>query len=177
MIMNNNIFIAFDNRKTAVSIAKILIANGNNVVAISKSSTELMNSLHYYNGGIIITGCVFDGIRNESIIDDIPEEFNLVVVGSKVQIDDFHDDRVFKLSMPLQKNDLICSVEMLMTMDTKYKPTLHKNQDEEKLITRAKNLLIDMYSMSEAQAHRYMQKKSMDTGRKLVDIARIILEV
>lgn len=176
MIMNNNIFIAFDNRKTAASIAKILIANGNNVVAISKSSTELMNSLHYYSGGIIITGCVFDGIRNENIIDDIPEDFNLIVLGSKVQIDDFPEGRAFKLSMPLQKNDLICSVEMLMTMDTKYKP-VHKNLDDEKIITRAKNLLIDMYSMSEAQAHRYIQKKSMDTGRKLVDIARIILEV
>lgn len=31
--------------------------------------------------------------------------------------------------------------------------------------------------MTESQAHRYMQKKSMDTGRKLVDVARIILDV
>lgn len=175
--MNNNIFIAFDNRKIAVSIAKILIANGNNVVAIAKSSTELMNSLNYYPAGIIITGCVFDGIRNEYMMYDIPESFNLVVVGNKLQIDNFPDGRAFKLSMPLQKNDLICSVEMLMTMDTQYKPAVHKNLNDEKVIMRAKNLLIDMYSMSESQAYRYMQKKSMDTGRKLVDIARIILEV
>ena len=33
--MNNNIFIAFDNKKTAVAIAKILIANGNNFVYIA----------------------------------------------------------------------------------------------------------------------------------------------
>lgn len=175
--MNNNIFIAFDNRKIAVSIAKILIANGNNVVAIAKSSTELMNSLHYYPSGIIITGCIFDGIRNVNRIDDIPEEFNVIILGNKIQLDDIPDGRVFKLSMPLQKNDLICSVEMLMTMDTHYKPVVHKNLNDEKVILRAKNLLIDMYSMSESQAYRYMQKKSMDTGRKLIDIARIILDV
>ncbi len=64
-----------------------------------------------------------------------------------------------------------------MTMDTKYKPTVHKNINEEKIIKRAKSFLIDVYSMTESQAYRYMQKKSMDTGRKLVDIARIILDI
>lgn len=174
--MNNNIFIAFDNKKISVSIAKILIANGNNVVSIAKSFTELLNSLHYYPAGIIITGCTFDGVRNEDILEEVPQEFNLVIIGNKAQLDDFPNGRVFKLSMPLQKNDLICSVEMLMTMETHYKPSVHKNQNDEKVIMRAKNLLIDMYSMSESQAYRYMQKKSMDTGRKLIEIARIILD-
>lgn len=175
--MNNNIFIAFDNKKTAVAIAKILIANGNNVVSIAKSSVELLNSLHYYPAGIIITACSFDNVRNEKIIDEIPDDFNILVLGNRTQLDDFPDGRVFKLSTPLQKNDLICSVDMFMTMDTHYKPAVHKNIDEEKIITRAKSLLIDLYSMTESQAHRYMQKKSMDTGRKLVDVARIILDV
>lgn len=175
--MNNNIFIAFDNRKIAVSIAKILITNGNNVAAISKSSVELMNSLHYYPSGIIITGCIFDGFRTERMIENVSEEFNFIVVGNKMQIDDLPDERVFKLSTPLQKNDLICSVDLLMTMDTEYKSTTRKNVQDDKIIQRAKSVLIDMYSMSEDQAHRYMQKKSMDTGRKMVDIARIILDV
>ncbi|MDO5388964.1 MAG: ANTAR domain-containing protein, partial [Clostridia bacterium] len=83
---------------------------------------------------------------------------------------------IFKLSMPLQKNDLVCSVEMLMTIDAQYKPIVHKDQNEEKIILKAKHLLIDMYSMTEEQAHRYMQKKSMDTGRKLIEIAKIILD-
>lgn len=175
--MNNNIFIAFDNKKTAVAIAKILIENGNNVVSISKSYVELINSLHYYPAGIIITACSFDNVRNEKIIDEIPDDFNILVLGTKTQLDDFPDYRVFKLSTPLQKNDLICSVDMFMTMDTKYKPTVHKNINEEKIIKRAKSFLIDVYSMTESQAYRYMQKKSMDTGRKLVDIARIILDI
>lgn len=175
--MNDKIFIAFDNKKIAAAIAKILISNGNDVVAISKTSSELINTLRYYNGGIIITGCDFDGVRNENILDEIPDEFNIVVVDNKVNIDNFPDGRAFKLSMPLQKNDLICSVDMFMTMETKYKPSLHKNQNNEKIIAKAKSLLIDMYSMSEEQAHRYIQKKSMDTGRKLVDIAKIILDV
>lgn len=173
--MNNNIFIAFDNHKAAVSIAKILIANGNNVVLIAKSFNELIQSLNYYPAGIIITGCTFDGVRTERVIDDIREEFNIVVLGKKAQIDIFPEGRVFKLSIPLQKNDLICSVEMLMALDAQCKPSLSKGESEERIILRAKQMLIDLYSMSEEEAHRYIQKKSMDTGRKTSEIAEIII--
>lgn len=174
--MNDNIFIAFDNRKTAVSIAKILIANGNNVVSIAKSSAELLKVINYYYGGIIIAGYVFDGVRSDKLLDSVCDDYNVIVLGNKMQLDNIDNEKIFKLSMPLQKNDLVCSVEMLMTIDAQYKPIVHKDQNEEKIILKAKHLLIDMYSMTEEQAHRYMQKKSMDTGRKLIEIAKIILD-
>lgn len=175
--MNENIFIAFDSRKIAVSIAKILIENGNNVVAISKSFAELMQSLSYYHGGIVITGCVFDRKRTDRIAENVSDDFNFIVLGNKMQLDIISSDKVFKLSYPLQKNDLICSVDMLLSMDNQYKPTVHKDENDEKIILKAKCMLIDMYSMTEEEAHRYMQKKSMNTGRKMVDIARIILDM
>lgn len=34
---------------------------------------------------------------------------------------------------------------------------------------------MDRHSMTEEQAHRFLQKKSMDNGAKLVEIARMIL--
>ena len=30
---------------------------------------------------------------------------------------------------------------------------------------------------TEAQAHRFLQKKSMDTGKRLIEIAAIVLEM
>ena len=173
--MNENIFIAFDSRKIAVSIAKILIENGNNVVSISKSFAELMQSLSYYHGGIVITGCVFAKKRTDRIAENVSDDFSFIVLGNKMQLDIITGERVFKLCYPLQKNDLICSVDMLLSMDNQYKPSVHKDENDEKIILKAKCVLIDMYSMTEEEAHRYMQKKSMDTGRKMADIARIIL--
>lgn len=175
--MNENIFIAFDSHKIAVSVAKILIENGNNVVAISKSFAELMQSLNYYHGGIVITSCIFDKRRTDKIAEIVSDDFNFIILGSKMQLDYISGDRLFKLCYPLQKNDLICSVDMFLSMDNHYKPTVRKDESDEKIILKAKCLLIDMYSMTEEQAHRYMQKKSMDTGRKMVDIARIILDM
>lgn len=175
--MNENVFIAFDSRKTAVTIAKILIENGNNVAAISKSYAELLEAFNYYHGGIVISGCVFDKKRMDRVAENVSNDFNFIVIGNKMQLEVISGERVFKLSYPLQKNDLICSVDMLLSMDTKYKPAMPKNENDEKIILKAKCMLIDMYSMTEEQAHRYMQKKSMDTGRKMAEIAQIILEM
>ena len=44
------------------------------------------------------------------------------------------------------------------------------------LITRAKELLMNRNCMTEEQAHRFIQKRSMDTGAKMVQTARKILD-
>ena len=48
--------------------------------------------------------------------------------------------------------------------------------EERKVIERAKGRLMDQLHLSEAEAHYRMQKTSMDTGRRIIDIAREILD-
>lgn len=43
------------------------------------------------------------------------------------------------------------------------------------LIERAKALLMEKKSMTEIQAHKYLQKCSMDSGRSIVESAQMIL--
>ena len=35
---------------------------------------------------------------------------------------------------------------------------------------------MDRHGMTEAQAHRFLQKKSMDSGAKLIQTAQLVLE-
>ncbi|MBC7765208.1 MAG: ANTAR domain-containing protein, partial [Hyphomonadaceae bacterium] len=53
---------------------------------------------------------------------------------------------------------------------------LAKSLEERKVIERAKGLLMERHHFSEHHAHRHIQKHSMDSGAKLVDIAKGILE-
>lgn len=53
---------------------------------------------------------------------------------------------------------------------------LERLLEERKIIDKAKGRLIDQLHMSESQAHYHIQKKSMDSGRRIVDVAREILE-
>ncbi len=55
------------------------------------------------------------------------------------------------------------------------KPTRRCPEDEA-LLTRAKALLMERRGMTEAEAHRYLQKQSMNNGVKMADTARRVLE-
>ena len=42
------------------------------------------------------------------------------------------------------------------------------------LIDEAKSLLMERHGMTEEQAHRFLQKKSMDSGAKMVQTAKLV---
>ena len=52
---------------------------------------------------------------------------------------------------------------------------LDRTLQERKIIERAKGRLMDALHLSEKEAHYRMQKKSMDTGRRIAEIAQEIL--
>lgn len=49
-------------------------------------------------------------------------------------------------------------------------------EKETALILRAKEWLMERRGVSEEEAHRLLQKKSMASGRRLADTARLLLE-
>lgn len=172
---NVNVFVAFSQKKTALDIAKIAASNGMHVVCAATSLAELKKNIHTYNNGIIICGYRFKDDYVVDFIEDVPETMNVVLIGNRAQLEGFSNERVFKLAVPLRRIDLVCSLNMIASMEEYGAIVKQRDPKEEKLIIRAKALLIDRYSMTEEQAHRYIQKKSMDTGRRLVEIAKIIL--
>lgn len=53
---------------------------------------------------------------------------------------------------------------------------LARTLEERKLIDRAKGRLMDTLHLTESEAHYRIQKASMDSGRRIADVAREILE-
>lgn len=174
---NNNIIVAFGNEKTADTVVRMLSIGGIGVSVECTSAAEVRKQMSYFGSGILICGYNMRDSSVISLIDDIPDSFSVILIGNYSQINMCESERVFKLAVPLSKADLIYSVTMLMNMESKYRTSAApvRAESEKALIEEAKRLLIDKYNMNEEQAHRYMQKKSMNTGTKLVEIARIIL--
>ena len=50
-----------------------------------------------------------------------------------------------------------------------------RSEADKKLLDRAKGLLMERNGMSEPEAFRYIQKNSMDYGRKITESAQMIL--
>ena len=70
------------------------------------------------------------------------------------------------------------SVRMLLQIGRRLERYVRprRSREEQSLIDQAKRLLMDRNDMTEEHAHRYLQKKSMDSGAKLVQTAQLVLD-
>ena len=89
---------------------------------------------------------------------------------------------VLTLHNPISQDALIQAVrtmcycaERMQALEQKAQK-LERQLAERKVIERAKGRLMDALHLSESEAHYRMQKKSMDTGRRIVDVAQEILD-
>ena len=92
------------------------------------------------------------------------------------------DGGALLLRNPLSQDALYQAIRASMHAQKKtlaWKAKAQKSErvlEERKIIDRAKGRLMDKMKMSEKQAHYHIQKKSMDLGKRIVDVAREILE-
>jgi len=173
---NINTFIAFSNDKVKNSTKKMLNTMGIDVNFICSNGFELKKQLEYYNNGIIICGFKLNDANITEVIPDISERFNIVLIGSVTQLEMCENERILKLAVPLSKQDFIYSIIMLANMNSEKVTYNIRNKDENKIIQYAKEILINRYNMTEEQAYRYIQKKSMNSGKKIVEIAKAIID-
>ncbi len=54
-------------------------------------------------------------------------------------------------------------------------PAHGRNSNEQHIIEQAKYLLMNRKHLTEAEAHRYLQKRSMESGIRMIDLARRII--
>ena len=84
--------------------------------------------------------------------------------------------------MPIKAADLVDTVNLMydklyyQMKRAKAKPAI-RTEEEKQVITHAKLMLMQQKGMTEEEAHKYLQKKSMDNGTNLVETAHMILDV
>ena len=112
----------------------------------------------------------------------IPDTFEMVVIASNAQWQEYGDDDVIYLPLPLKAYDLVDTVSDLLTdihrrlKREREKPNKRSSADQG-VINQAKSLLMEKNGLTEEEAHRYLQKRSMDNGTNMVETAYMVLQV
>ena len=91
-------------------------------------------------------------------------------------------DNLMSLSMPLKVHELLQTVEMMDYTITRRRKKLRqrpkvRSKEEQGMLNSAKAVLIERNGFSEEEAHRYIQKRSMDNGTGLVETAQMVLSL
>ena len=103
----------------------------------------------------------------------------MVMEGAQDRLEWCDTEEICQLPEPVRRGDLLASVRIQLQLArrrvSKYPGHIHRSEEENQLVAQAKALLMDRHGMTEAQAHRFLQKESMDHGYKLAETARIVL--
>lgn len=177
-----NIIIAFPNAENGKNIKNILVRSGFAVTCVCTSGAQALMEAHSLQDGILISAYRLPDMLYRNLKDDLPPDFQMIMISSKAQWDENRDSDVISLSMPLKVHELVSTLEMVTysieRQRKRRKAEPKKRSEEEKdIINQAKELLMYRNNMSEEEAHRYLQKTSMNSGNSFTDTAQMILSM
>ncbi|SHH79176.1 response regulator NasT [Sporobacter termitidis DSM 10068] len=174
----DRIIVAFENENNRKRICEMLEASGITVRLSCRSGSEAIRAARKLSGGIIICGYKLSEMTVTDLAYDLGGLAMVLAIAPPQQLELCRNENVFKLPTPFTKGDLVSSVRMLQQMEAKHFKAAPPRRSEKETaeINKAKEILMNKNGMTEEEAHRFIQRRSMDTGMKAVDTARMIIE-
>ena len=159
----------------------------NGVKAVAKKYNEVSLILRIVAGLVIgavlalaVPGAGWVGELGSLFVGALKGIAPVLVISSPGNLELCGDRNLIKLAVPSSRAEFFASLDLAQGVLAGGAPAsrlhIQRSAEEERLICRAKAVLMEVNLMSEAEAHRFLQKYSMDTGLRLAETARLILE-
>lgn len=173
----DRVIVAFESEANRTRIKDMLESSGVTVRKTCRSGAEVIRSVKKMGGGIVICSYKMGDMMASDLAYNLHRIALVLAIAPATHMALCENEDLFKLPAPVTRGDLLASVRMLMQIESRYFRMMvpHRSGEDEALITRAKEVLMNRNCMTEQEAHRFLQKKSMDTGSKMVDTARMII--
>lgn len=175
-----SILIAMSRYEDATKIASIIRGQGMNLdINICETGAEILRVANDRDYGVVICGKKLRDMSYTEMTMMLPNYFGTIVLTKDATLEVTSDSMV-KLIMPFRTSDLINTIDMITQnyyrrLKKKQKVPPKRNVEDQKLVDQAKHMLMERNGLSEEEAFRYIQKNSMDFGRKMVESAQMIL--
>ncbi len=175
----SSIVVAFPKQEVALKIKKILSQSGYVITSVAYSGAGALSAMQQLDNSILICGARFQDMMYTELHGYLSPGNQMLLIAGEAMLADKPSD-IVALKMPFQVHELIETVRMMdetitrMRRKARQKPKIRSKEDQA-LIDQAKQLLMDRNKMSEEEAHRYMQKRSMDNGTGIVETAQMIM--
>lgn len=178
----SNVVVLFPKKETAANIRNILVRGGIEISGICTTGAQALQFADNFDEGIIICGYKLQDMLYLELRECLPASFEMLLIASPDKWSQELVKGVVGLPMPIKVYDLLNTVEMMLqTMQRrrrkKREVTKNRSLEQKALIEQAKALLMVRNKMTEEEAHRYLQKSSMDSGTNMLETAQMILTI
>lgn len=175
-----SIIVALPKPEDARSIRNLLMKNGFQVNGVCTTGSQALSKLDELSVGLVICSYRLPDMMYSELHACFPTDFEMLLLASRDVLHECERNGIMCLAMPFKVFDLINTVDMMCQAierrrrKVRQKPR-ERSGEEEEAIAEAKALLMNRNHMSEEEAHRYLQKCSMDSGTNLVETAQMVL--
>lgn len=159
----------------------VLNRNGYDDILACNNASQVIAAANESDGGVVLCGYRLTDMHYSELYGYLPREFRMLLVASPAKLQECSIGNIMCLAMPIHSHELVSTLEtMLMELSRLRRRPLKpqpkkRTQKEQKIIEDAKALLMERNNLSEEEAHKYIQKLSMDSGNNLVETAEMIL--
>lgn len=175
-----NIIIALPKLEDARGLKNVLVRGGFKVTGVCSAGAQAISQADGLHDGIVICGYKLADMMYSELYDCLPPGFEMLMIASGRLLEQCEERSVMCLSLPLRPADLINTVGMMAEgierrrRKARQAPRARSAQEQES-VRAAKELLMARNHMSEEEAHRYLQKCSMDSGTNMAEMALMVL--
>lgn len=178
-----SIVVVFPKIDDAKSIKNLLVKSGFTINGVCTTGAQALEIADGLGGGIVISGYRLADMMFRELASNLPKDFEMLLMASQGNLQEVAgEEGIMAISMPLKVHDLINTVDMMCnSIDRRRRKARQtpkvRSAEDTALITAAKELLMQRNHMSEEEAHRYLQKCSMDSGTNLVEAAHMVMDL
>ena len=175
------IVIAFSKMEDGKKIKTIVTQSGYSVRALCTTASQVLSICDDIKSGIVIHGFRFPDMLYEELRECLPDSVAMLLLASPSHWTHPAPSGCVYLPMPLKVPEFVSTLGMMVQAQNRKKiksgQPRKRSEEEQQVIQKAKRLLIERNNMTEAQAHRYIQKCSMDSGTDMTETAYMILRL
>lgn len=177
-----SVIVGFPKLEDATNIKNLLVRNGYNLSEPCTLGSQVISLANDLDEGIVVCGYRFSDMHFIELNNYLPKGFEMLLVASPEKLEYCQNNNIVCLQMPIKPNDLLNTLQMMSYQYQKRKKKdkdkpKERTEEEKAVIKKAKLVLMDRNNMTEEEAHRYLQKNSMDSGTNLVEMAEMVLKM
>lgn len=174
----DRIIAAFSNRNTALRVRELVEGAGLANVLVCDAAARVRRVAAVEAITLVVCGFQLPDASAQELFYDLPPSCSMLLIAPQAQLDLCPQPDIFRLPAPVSRWDLLSSVEDLLRLGRGVRPSSKppRSEDEKAVIAKAKVILMERWGMTEDQAHRFLQKKSMDARVKLSQTAQLIVD-
>ncbi|MFV0527825.1 MAG: ANTAR domain-containing response regulator [Lachnospiraceae bacterium] len=176
----SGIIVVFPKIEDANSIRNLLVRNGFSVIAACTTGAQALNYTDGLAEGIVICGYRLADMMYSELKEYLPSRMEMLLLTSSNNIMDADMSGILTVRMPLKVHELLETINMMLYAQARQKKKRkakgqERSPKDKQTIETVKKMLMERNDMTEEEAHRYIQKASMDSGNDMVETAKMLL--